>query len=171
MKWPLHWCWYLCIDVMIHVGKLHFHRPFDGYLFYALTISKVSFWSIFRGAFSIVRRCVQKTTGLEFAAKIINTKKLSARGRSTVLLKGASMDITLETNAVIQTWLDFSTAPLLSSGNKRHDCFGLCHLAVHLSNSSVKTVLRQAHSVTVTRRQATRSQCLIEPLTNPGFQK
>ena len=34
----------------------------------------------FRGAFSIVRRCVQKSTGLEFAAKIINTKKLSARG-------------------------------------------------------------------------------------------
>lgn len=33
-----------------------------------------------RGAFSIVRRCVQKATGLEFAAKIINTKKLSARG-------------------------------------------------------------------------------------------
>lgn len=33
-----------------------------------------------RGAFSIVRRCVQKSTGLEFAAKIINTKKLSARG-------------------------------------------------------------------------------------------
>ncbi|RWS26362.1 calcium/calmodulin-dependent protein kinase type II alpha chain-like protein, partial [Leptotrombidium deliense] len=31
------------------------------------------------GAFSIVRRCVQKSTGLEFAAKIINTKKLSAR--------------------------------------------------------------------------------------------
>ncbi|RWS08110.1 Calcium/calmodulin-dependent protein kinase type II alpha chain-like protein [Dinothrombium tinctorium] len=34
-----------------------------------------------RGAFSIVRRCVQKSTGLEFAAKIINTKKLSARGK------------------------------------------------------------------------------------------
>ncbi|GFO23573.1 calcium/calmodulin-dependent protein kinase type ii [Plakobranchus ocellatus] len=33
-----------------------------------------------KGAFSIVRRCVQKNTGLEFAAKIINTKKLSARG-------------------------------------------------------------------------------------------
>ncbi|XP_059163941.1 calcium/calmodulin-dependent protein kinase type II delta chain-like isoform X14 [Physella acuta] len=32
-----------------------------------------------KGAFSIVRRCVQKATGLEFAAKIINTKKLSAR--------------------------------------------------------------------------------------------
>ena len=35
---------------------------------------------IFRGAFSVVRRCVQKATGLEFASKIINTKKLSARG-------------------------------------------------------------------------------------------
>ncbi|CAH1795523.1 unnamed protein product [Owenia fusiformis] len=32
-----------------------------------------------KGAFSIVRRCVQKSTGLEMAAKIINTKKLSAR--------------------------------------------------------------------------------------------
>ncbi|KAK2717388.1 calcium/calmodulin-dependent protein kinase type II alpha chain-like isoform X3 [Artemia franciscana] len=32
-----------------------------------------------KGAFSIVKRCVQKATGLEFAAKIINTKKLSAR--------------------------------------------------------------------------------------------
>ncbi|XP_037084564.1 calcium/calmodulin-dependent protein kinase type II delta chain-like isoform X12 [Pollicipes pollicipes] len=35
--------------------------------------------SLGKGAFSIVRRCVQKSTGLEFAAKIINTKKLSAR--------------------------------------------------------------------------------------------
>lgn len=32
-----------------------------------------------KGAFSIVRRCIQKSTGLEFAAKIINTKKLSQR--------------------------------------------------------------------------------------------
>ncbi|CAH8870889.1 unnamed protein product [Trichobilharzia szidati] len=32
-----------------------------------------------RGAFSIVRRCVQLSTGLEFAAKIINTKRLSTR--------------------------------------------------------------------------------------------
>lgn len=38
------------------------------------------FLRLCRGAFSIVRRCVQKSTGLEFAAKIINTKKLSARG-------------------------------------------------------------------------------------------
>uniref|UniRef100_A0A8C7J672 calcium/calmodulin-dependent protein kinase n=1 Tax=Oncorhynchus kisutch TaxID=8019 RepID=A0A8C7J672_ONCKI len=33
----------------------------------------------FRGAFSVVRRCVKKSSGQEFAAKIINTKKLSAR--------------------------------------------------------------------------------------------
>ncbi|XP_050429803.1 calcium/calmodulin-dependent protein kinase type II alpha chain isoform X4 [Adelges cooleyi] len=32
-----------------------------------------------KGAFSVVRKCIQKHTGLEFAAKIINTKKLSAR--------------------------------------------------------------------------------------------
>ena len=43
----------------------------------------LNYWRLFasfRGAFSVVRRCVQKNTGLEFAAKIINTKKLSARG-------------------------------------------------------------------------------------------
>ena len=34
-----------------------------------------------RGAFSTVRRCVQKSTGLEFAAKVINTKKLAQRGK------------------------------------------------------------------------------------------
>ncbi|NXX90324.1 KCC2D kinase, partial [Centropus bengalensis] len=34
---------------------------------------------ISRGAFSVVRRCMKITTGQEYAAKIINTKKLSAR--------------------------------------------------------------------------------------------
>uniref|UniRef100_A0A7N6A059 calcium/calmodulin-dependent protein kinase n=1 Tax=Anabas testudineus TaxID=64144 RepID=A0A7N6A059_ANATE len=33
----------------------------------------------FRGAFSVVRRCVKISSGQEYAAKIINTKKLSAR--------------------------------------------------------------------------------------------
>ena len=36
----------------------------------------------------MVRRCVQKNTGLEFAAKIINTKKLSARGKIIQLFLG-----------------------------------------------------------------------------------
>lgn len=34
-----------------------------------------------RGAFSVVRRCVKVLAGQEYAAKIINTKKLSARGK------------------------------------------------------------------------------------------
>lgn len=32
-----------------------------------------------KGAFSVVRRCVHKATNMEFAAKIINTRKLSSR--------------------------------------------------------------------------------------------
>ncbi|KAK0146522.1 Calcium/calmodulin-dependent protein kinase type II delta 2 chain [Merluccius polli] len=32
-----------------------------------------------KGAFSVVRRCVKISSGQEYAAKIINTKKLSAR--------------------------------------------------------------------------------------------
>jgi hypothetical protein len=55
----------------------------------SITVEKLrkimSSFFLFRGAFSVVRRCVQKSTGLEFAAKIINTKKLSARGKNNVL--------------------------------------------------------------------------------------
>ncbi|CAG5929631.1 unnamed protein product [Menidia menidia] len=35
-----------------------------------------------KGAFSVVRRCMKISSGQEYAAKIINTKKLSARGKS-----------------------------------------------------------------------------------------
>uniref|UniRef100_A0A8C4ZZ18 calcium/calmodulin-dependent protein kinase n=1 Tax=Gadus morhua TaxID=8049 RepID=A0A8C4ZZ18_GADMO len=38
--------------------------------------------SLATGAFSVVRRCVKLCTGQEYAAKIINTKKLSARGEN-----------------------------------------------------------------------------------------
>ncbi|OXB53703.1 hypothetical protein ASZ78_003276, partial [Callipepla squamata] len=41
----------------------------------ALSVSPI----VPRGAFSVVRRCVKLCTGHEYAAKIINTKKLSAR--------------------------------------------------------------------------------------------
>uniref|UniRef100_A0A8B9KNH0 calcium/calmodulin-dependent protein kinase n=1 Tax=Astyanax mexicanus TaxID=7994 RepID=A0A8B9KNH0_ASTMX len=47
-------------------------------LFLILTVSPFFFF-FFRGAFSVVRRCVKLCTGQEYAAKIINTKKLSAR--------------------------------------------------------------------------------------------
>uniref|UniRef100_A0A8C9Y2K4 calcium/calmodulin-dependent protein kinase n=1 Tax=Sander lucioperca TaxID=283035 RepID=A0A8C9Y2K4_SANLU len=40
-----------------------------------------------KGAFSVVRRCVKVLSGQEYAAKIINTKKLSARGEDWFLLK------------------------------------------------------------------------------------
>lgn len=43
-----------------------------------------SFSLISRGAFSVVRRCMKISSGQEYAAKIINTKKLSARGELTV---------------------------------------------------------------------------------------
>ena len=56
----------------------------------AVTLSSVTsrLTSLFpRGAFSVVRRCMKVLSGQEYAAKIINTKKLSARGRwSTPLL-------------------------------------------------------------------------------------
>ncbi|XP_032286369.1 calcium/calmodulin-dependent protein kinase type II subunit beta-like [Phoca vitulina] len=41
-----------------------------------------------KGAFSVVRRCVKLCTGHEYAAKIINTKKLSARGRHGLCRRG-----------------------------------------------------------------------------------
>ena len=46
-----------------------------------------------KGAFSVVKRCVQRHTGLEFAAKIINTKKLSARGNN--IMKTLNIEIIL----------------------------------------------------------------------------
>ncbi|KAJ4944391.1 hypothetical protein JOQ06_012935 [Pogonophryne albipinna] len=42
-------------------------------------VKKVINHIIAKGAFSVVRRCVKISNGQEFAAKIINTKKLSAR--------------------------------------------------------------------------------------------
>ncbi|CAF0913811.1 unnamed protein product [Rotaria sordida] len=41
-----------------------------------------------KGAFSIVKRCIQKSSGQEFAAKIINTKKLSTRDHQKLEREG-----------------------------------------------------------------------------------
>ncbi|VDL80226.1 unnamed protein product [Nippostrongylus brasiliensis] len=66
-------------DVKEELGNpmslLGFHR------FSSPLLSDSSWKNLFfcRGAFSVVRRCVHKATAAEYAAKIINTKKLSAR--------------------------------------------------------------------------------------------
>uniref|UniRef100_A0A8C6L1I1 calcium/calmodulin-dependent protein kinase n=1 Tax=Nothobranchius furzeri TaxID=105023 RepID=A0A8C6L1I1_NOTFU len=62
------------------------HEPIGGgsiqlTLFILMCLLIGSFCFVSRGAFSVVRRCVKVLLGQEFAAKIINTKKLSARDR------------------------------------------------------------------------------------------
>ncbi|KAK0143184.1 Calcium/calmodulin-dependent protein kinase type II delta 1 chain [Merluccius polli] len=46
-----------------------------------------------KGAFSVVRRCMKISTGQEYAAKIINTKKLSAREIPGIVLTGTSFRV------------------------------------------------------------------------------
>ena len=55
----------------------------DGFELVALSVLILFNVVCHRGAFSIVRRCVHKDTKVEYAAKIINTRKLSSRGRKT----------------------------------------------------------------------------------------
>jgi len=61
----------------VHIEQIVMYRV---RVFFLHLCKFIRFALVSRGAFSVVRRCVQKSTGLEFASKIINTKKLSARG-------------------------------------------------------------------------------------------
>ena len=45
----------------------------------------------YRGAFSIVRKCFHKESRQEYAAKIINKRKLSARGKETKMVQVTSI--------------------------------------------------------------------------------
>ena len=58
----------------------------------------------------MVRRCVQKNTGLEFAAKIINTKKLSARGTFIHWYYSAAQKKRYEYHFMKQKWQQMDIA-------------------------------------------------------------
>lgn len=71
------------------------------------------FWLFFcRGAFSVVRRCMKISTGQEYAAKIINTKKLSARGEYPCSLKASLWCLTGKVSFFFQPCRCFNQLPL-----------------------------------------------------------
>ncbi|KAJ8262137.1 hypothetical protein GJAV_G00162810 [Gymnothorax javanicus] len=65
-----------------------------------------------KGAFSVVRRCMKISSGQEYAAKIINTKKLSARES----LMGRLMAADLPTGGCGEG----DSSPVGCSGTERH---------------------------------------------------
>lgn len=65
-----------------NVFLLEFKPALQSFPLIAMHQNLINVFFVFhRGAFSVVRRCVKLCTGQEYAAKIINTKKLSARGK------------------------------------------------------------------------------------------
>jgi len=72
--------------LLLIIREMHIHK---GKKFINNKLQSITYWVLFyfRGAFSIVRKCIQKSTGQEFAAKVINTKKLSTRGMNKNILK------------------------------------------------------------------------------------
>uniref|UniRef100_A0A2K5M5M1 Calcium/calmodulin dependent protein kinase II beta n=1 Tax=Cercocebus atys TaxID=9531 RepID=A0A2K5M5M1_CERAT len=64
-----------------------------------------------KGAFSVVRRCVKLCTGHEYAAKIINTKKLSARDHQKLEREARICRLLKHSNIVTassRSWRPFS---------------------------------------------------------------
>ncbi|MEQ2315614.1 Calcium/calmodulin-dependent protein kinase type II subunit alpha [Ameca splendens] len=78
-------------DLTPRLHRLHHHHPQRKTTGSPLTLAMATVIStrfsdeyqlyeeLGKGAFSVVRRCVKVLSGQEYAAKIINTKKLSAR--------------------------------------------------------------------------------------------
>uniref|UniRef100_A0A8D2IYB1 Calcium/calmodulin dependent protein kinase II alpha n=1 Tax=Varanus komodoensis TaxID=61221 RepID=A0A8D2IYB1_VARKO len=60
-----------------------------------------------KGAFSIVRRCVKVLSGQEYAAKIINTKKLSARDHQKLEREARICRLLKHPNIVLELELPF----------------------------------------------------------------
>ncbi|KAM9580729.1 calcium/calmodulin-dependent protein kinase type II subunit delta isoform 3-T3 [Guaruba guarouba] len=72
-----------CYHLVVR-GRRRYRRPSVLMMASTATCTRFSdeyqlFEELGKGAFSVVRRCMKITTGQEYAAKIINTKKLSAR--------------------------------------------------------------------------------------------
>uniref|UniRef100_A0A8P4FZL5 calcium/calmodulin-dependent protein kinase n=1 Tax=Dicentrarchus labrax TaxID=13489 RepID=A0A8P4FZL5_DICLA len=81
-----------------------------------------------KGAFSVVRRCVKKSTGQEYAAKIINTKKLSARGKCShcplcrsVLLSRSHMNLLRLHDSISEEGFHYLVFDLVTGGELFED--------------------------------------------------
>ena len=76
--------WYFLISIHLS-APMKQRTPWD-FLRISPNISYYHEWKLllillYRGAFSIVKRCVHKESRMEYAAKIFNTRKLTARGK------------------------------------------------------------------------------------------
>ncbi|KAB0376158.1 hypothetical protein FD755_012801, partial [Muntiacus reevesi] len=88
-------------------------------------------WQDPGGAFSVVRRCVKLCTGHEYAAKIINTKKLSARAHveRLVVHQWGQDPGSWRLCATVQTWGSISPASGLSFSFGLKLCLWPCLLS------------------------------------------
>uniref|UniRef100_A0A3B1J5Q1 calcium/calmodulin-dependent protein kinase n=1 Tax=Astyanax mexicanus TaxID=7994 RepID=A0A3B1J5Q1_ASTMX len=77
-----------------------------------------------KGAFSVVRRCMKISTGQEYAAKIINTKKLSARGehiRLSMLLPFSNIPILRLHDSISEEGFHYLVFDLVTGGELFED--------------------------------------------------